>query len=117
MREKHAEACEQRSLDSLLGFASQREQIYQQTVPYVESFIPSQRQKQQLLNIAGMARSNAIASQSVHNAFTAGNPIAHNYSQNIVLHTLNYEHQRRSLQYDPLKPRMMQLEQRWKEVE
>lgn len=117
MRNKYAEACEQRSLDSLLGFASQREQIYQQTVPHIESFIASQRQKQELLKIAGTTRSNAIASQSLYNAFTGGPPIVHNFSHNIVLHTLNYEQQRRDLQYDPRKPRMMQLEQRWKEVE
>ena len=117
MREKYAEACEQRSLDSLLGFASRREQIYQQTVPHIESFIASQRQKQELLNIAGMARSNAIATQSLYNVFTGGPPIVHNFSHNIVLHTLNYEQQRRDLNYDLRKPGMMQLEQRWKEVE
>ena len=117
MRKKYAEACEQRSLDSLFGFASQREQIYQQTVPHIESFIASQQQKQQLLDIAGMARSNAIATQSLYNGFTGGSPIVHNFSPNIVLHTLNYEQQRRDLKYDPQKPRMMQLEQRWKEVE
>ena len=117
MREKYAEACKQRSLDSLLGFASRREQIYQQTVPHVGNFIASQRQKQQLLDIAGMTRANAIGSQSLFNAFTGGNPIVHNFSHNIVLHTLNYEQQRRDLVYDPRKPSMMQLEQRWKEVE
>ena len=117
MREKYAEACKQRSLDSLLDFASRREQIYQQTVPHVESFIADQRQKQQLLDIAGMTRANAIGSQSLYNAFTGGNAIVHNFSPSIVLHTLNYEQQRRDLIYDPRKPEMMQLEQRWKEVE
>ena len=117
MRGKYAQACEQRSMDSLLDFASRREQIYQQTVPHVESFIENQRQKQRLLNIAGMTRSNAIQAQSLYNGFTGGPSIVHNFSHNIVLHTLNYERQRRDLIYDPRKPAMMQLEQRWKEVE
>ena len=117
MRAKYAEACKQRSLDSLLGFASHREQIFQQTVPHVESFVASQRQKQELLEIAGMTRANAIGSQALYNAFTGGPPIVHNFSHNIVLHTLNYEQQRRDLQYDTRKPGMMQLEQRWKEAE
>lgn len=117
MRGKYAEACEQKSMDSLFGFASQREQIYQQTVPQIESFMANQREKQQLLDIAGMTRANAIGAQSLYNGFTGGNAIVHNFSPGIMLHTLSYEQQRRNLIYDPQRPKMMQLEQRWKEVE
>ena len=117
MRGKYAEACENRSLDALLGFASHREEIYQQTVPHVESFIASQRQKQQLLDIAGMTRAHAVGAQSLYNGFTGGNAIVSHFSPGVMLHTLNYEQQRRDMVYDPQRPKMMQLEQQWKEVE
>ena len=117
MRNKYAEACKQRSLTSLFGFASHREEIYEQTVPHVESFMAGQREKEQLLQIAGTVRSNAIASQSLFNGFTGGNAIVHGFSPGVVLHTLNYEQQRRDMIYDPRRPEMIQLEQRWKEVE
>ena len=117
MREKYAEACKQTSLDSLLSFASQREQIYQQTIPNIEKFLSNQRQKQELLKIAAQTRANSIGATSLYNGFTGKNPIVHNFSPGIVLHTLNYEQQRRSLQFDPQMPRMKQLEEMWKQVE
>ena len=117
MREKYAEACRQKSIDSLLGFASHRQQIYQQTIPHIDVFIANQQQKQKLLNIAGKTRANAVQATSMYNAFSGGNTIVSNFDPNIVLHTLNYEQQRRNLQYDPQKPTMMQLEKMWKEVE
>ena len=123
MRSKYAEAClqsssSQSSLTSLLNFASHRERIYQQTVPQIESFKGSQRQGAQLLEIAHQTRANAIGAQAMYNGFTgAGPPIVHNFSHGIVLHTLNIEQQRRNLQFDPRKPRMMELERIWKEVE
>ena len=117
MRTKYAEACEQKSIDSLLSFASQREQIYQQTMPRIEWFLSHQQQKQKLLSIAGKTRANAIQATSLHNSFVGGNAIVSNFDPKIVLHTLNYEQQRRNLQYDPQKPMMMQLERMWKEVE
>ena len=117
MRERYAEACKQKSMDSLLSFASQREQIYQQTIPHIEWFMTHQQQKQKLLSIAGKTRANAVQAASLGNAFTGGNAIVSNFDPKVVLYTLNYEQQRRNLQYDPQKPKMMQLERMWKEVE
>ena len=117
MREKYAEACKQRSLESLLSFASRREQIYQQTIPHLEAFLTNQRQKSKLLEIAGKSRASSIQATSLYNGFTGRNPIVSKFDPGIVLQTLNYEQQRRNLQYDPQKPRMMQLEAMWKEVE
>ena len=117
MREKYAEACKQKSIDLLLSFASQREQIYQQTIPYIETFISHQQQKQKLLKIAGQRRANAVQATSSFNAFSGGNTIVTNFDPGIVLHTLNYEQQRMNLQFDPQRPRMMELERMWKEVE
>ena len=117
MRKKYAEACEQQSLDSLLNFAAQREQIYQQTIPQIEAFLAGQREKMELLKIASQHRSFSKAARSMSNAFSGGNPIVTNYDPGIVLSTLNYQQQQRNLINDPQRPAMMQLEARWKEVE
>ena len=114
----YAQACEQKSLKSLFEFAAHREEIYKQTIPLIENFLASQRQKEQLLRIAGTNRANAIASQALYNGFTGrGNAIVHNFSQGVVGLTLGYEQQRREMVYDARRPGMMQLERRWKEVE
>lgn len=117
MRKKYTEACEQQSLDSVFSFAAQREQIYHQTIPQIEVFLASQRQKMELLKIANQHRASSVSALSTFNAFTGGNPIVTNYNPGIVLSTLNYEHQQRNLIYDPQRPAMMQLEAKWKEVE
>ena len=117
MRKKYAEACEQQSLESLLNFAAQREQIYQQTIPQIAAFLADQRQKMELLKIAGQHRSFSKQALSMSNAFSGGNPIVTNYDPGIVLSTLNYQHQLRNLENDPRRPAMMQLEAAWKEVE
>ena len=117
MREKYADACKQRSIDSLLSFASQREQIYQQTIPHIERFLSIRRQKQHSLKIAGQPRANTIQATSLNNGFTARDRIVHRFRPNIVVHTLNCKHQRRSLEFDPQMPRMKQLPEMWKQVE
>lgn len=117
MREKYAEACKQRSLDSLLSFAAQREQIYQQTIPHIEVFLHNQRQKAELLKIAGKSRALSIQTASLGRSFLGGNPIVTNYDPAIRIQTINYEHQRMNLQFDPQRPTMMQLEAAWKEVD
>lgn len=117
MREKYAEACKQRSLDWLLEFTSQREQIYQQTVPHIEAFLSHQRQRSELLKIAGKYRASSIRTTSLGRAFMGGNPIVSNYDPAVVLQTINYEHQRTNLRFNPQMPTMMQLEAMWKEVE
>ena len=117
MREKYAEACKQRSIDSLLSFASQREQIYQQTIPHIERFLSIRRQKQHSLKIAGQPRANSIQATSLYNGFTGRNRIVHRFRPNIVVHTLNYEHQWSSPEFDPQMPRMKQLPEMWKQVE
>ena len=117
MRKKYAEGCEEQSLDSLLNFAAQREQIYQQTIPRIEAFLASQREKMELLKIASQHRASSVSALSTYNAFTGGNPIVSHFNPSIMLSTLNYQHQQRNLTYDPQRPAMMQLEAKWKEVE
>ena len=117
MRGMYAQACETRSLTSLLAFAARREEVYRETIPQIENFLANQRQKEQLLRIAGTNRANAIASQALYNGFTGRNAIVHGFSQGVVGLTLGYEQQRRDLVYDARRPGMVQLEQRWKEVE
>ena len=117
MREKYAEACKKRSLDSLMSFASHREQIYQQTVPHVELFQKNMKQKMELLKIAHQARSATVGATAIGRAFTGGNPIVHNFDPAVVTQTILLEGQRREIAYDPQRPRMMQLEAMWKEVE
>lgn len=117
MREKYAEACKQRSLDSLLSFAHQREQIYQQTIPHIEAFLSNQEQKKELLRIAGQSRAVATQITSMGRAFSGGNPIVTNFDPAIMISTVSYAAQRRNLEFDPERPRIMQLEAMWKEVE
>ena len=117
MREKYAEACKQRSLDPLLEFTSQREQIYQQTVPHIEAFLSHQRQRSELLKTAGEIRASSIQTTSLGRAFMGGRPIISNYDPAVVLQTINYEHQRANLRFNPQMPTMKQLEAMWKEVE
>ncbi|KAL8782544.1 MAG: hypothetical protein Q9195_009628 [Heterodermia aff. obscurata] len=117
MRKKYAEACEQQSLDALFNFATEREHIYQQTMPQIEAFLASQQQKMEMLKIAGQHRANSVGALSTYNAFTGGNPIVSGFSPGIVLSTLSYRQQLRDLEFDPQRPTMMQLEAKWKEVE
>ena len=117
MREKYAEACKQRSLDSLLSLAAQREQIYQQTIPQIVIFVADQRQKRELLEIAGKSRALSTQTAALGRSFLGGNPIVTNYDPAIIIQIISYEQQRRNLQFDPQRPTIMQLEAMWKEVE
>ena len=117
MRGKYAEACKQKSLDSLLSFATQREQIYQQTIPDIEAYLFNQEQKMELLKIAHKQRANSIQITSLNRGFLGWNPIVSNFDPAIRMQTINYQHQLMKLRCDPRKPRMMQLEAMWKEVE
>ena len=118
MRKKYSEACEQQSLDSLLSFARQREQIYQQIVSEIEALFPDRRQKMELLRVAGQQH-GAISTQalSTSNAFTSGKPIVTYYDLGIVLSTLNNQEHHTKLIYNPHRRATMQLEAKWKEVE
>lgn len=117
MRQKYSEACKLRSMDSLLGFAAQREQVHQQTIPHIEAFLASQRQKMELLKILSQQRASAKASIILSRGFLGGSPIVHNYNPLIVGLTINYNDLQRQLQFDPQRTTAMQLEARWKEVE
>ena len=117
MRAKYAEACKQRSLESLLSFVAHREQIYQQTVPHIETFLTNQRQKMEMLKIANKARATSIQITSLGRAFMGGNSIVTNYDPTVRIQTINYEHQRTNLLFDAQRPTMIQLEAMWKEVE
>jgi len=117
MRQKYSEACKQRSTDSLLSFAAQREQVYQQTIPHIEASLASQRQKMELLKVVSQQRAHAKASIAVSRGFLGGPPIVHDYDHLIVGLTINYDHLQRQLQFDPARTTAMQLEARWKEVE
>lgn len=117
MREKYAEACGQKSLDSLFGFTAHREQVYQQTIPQIEMIHANQRRKMETLRFAGRARARSIQTTTLGRAYCGGNPIAHNFSPGIVPQTLLYEQQRRDIIFDSQKPLKEQLLARWKEVE
>lgn len=117
MRGKYFEACELRSLDSLLSFAAQREQVYQQCVPQIEAFLASQQQKMELLKIASGQRAHATASIAVGRGFMGGPPIVHNYDPMVVGLTISYNNLLTQLQCDPQRTTVMQLEAQWQEVE
>ena len=97
MREEYAGACKQRSLESLLSFAAQREQIYQQTIPHIEVLPLIRRQKRELLKIAGKPRASSTQITSLGGSFSGGNPFVTKYDPAISIQTVNYEHQRRNL--------------------
>lgn len=117
MRQKYFDACNQNSLDSLLHFAAQREQIYQQTIPFIESFQASQSQKMEMLKAARNHRAASMGIAAMGNAFLGGNPFIHAYSPGIQTLTIGYEGIRRSLLNDPQRPRALELDAQWKEVE
>lgn len=117
MRQQYSEACKQRSTDSLLSFASQREQVYQQTIPPIEAFLASQRQKMDLLKIVSQQRASAKASITLSRGFLGGSPFVDDYHPLIVGLTINYNDLQRQLQFDPQRTTVMQLEARWNEVE
>jgi len=117
MREKYAEACKQRTLDSLLSFAAQREQIYQQTIPHIEVFLANQRQKMELIKIAHKTRARSIQIAATGRAFLGGNPIVHNLDPAIRVQTLLYGQQLDAVRFDPQRPRITQLGAMWEEVE
>lgn len=117
MRLKYAEACKERSLDSLLSFAREREQIYQEVVSQRDAFVASQEHEMEMLNIARQQREFAKGVASLSNVFSGGYPLITNYDISIMPSTIMYNHQRNQILYDPRRPVMEQLEARWKEVE
>ena len=117
MRGKYAQACEQRSMDSLLSFAVEREQVYQKAVPQIEAFLTNNQQKFELLQLARQQRQNLKSIIAVGNGFMGGKPIITNYDPAVVLSTINIQNQHMRIQYDPQRPAVMQLEALWKEVE
>lgn len=117
MRSNYFEACKQKSLDSLLDFSRHRELIYQQTIPQLEIHHSIRRQQLELLKITARSRSSMQQITSLGRGFMGGNPIVTNFDPAVRLQTINYEHQRRNLQYGPERVVMMELEVKWKEVE
>ena len=117
MRERYAEACKQQSLAPFFDFATHREQIYQQTVPHLETFKAKQQKKIEMLNAIRQQRANATAMTAVGRGFMGGNPIVHGFDPSVQLLTINYRHQLNSIENNPERPRMVQLEAMWKEVE
>lgn len=117
MRDKYAQACKQRSLDSFLSFAVHREQIYQQINPQLEVYYARQRHNMELLKIASRSRAFSVQAASLRAGFTGGYPIVTHGDLSIVPQTAIYQHQLRKLELDPQRPAMMQLEAMWKEVE
>lgn len=117
MRDKYTEACKQRSLDSLLSFAADREQIYQQTIPHIEAFGANQQRKMDLLMVSHREREKSKQTAILATGFFGGNPIVQNFSRGITPQTLLYEHLRRDIKFDPQRPVTVQLEVMWKKVE
>ncbi|KAL8663542.1 MAG: hypothetical protein Q9202_003730 [Teloschistes flavicans] len=117
MRQKYSDACKSGSLDSLLAFALHREEVYRETIPQIQTFMLRQKQQMDLLRLAQQQRSQQIGITAVGRAFMGGNAIVHNYDPAVVLSTININSQMARLDSDPERPRMLQLEARWKEVE